>query len=320
MDHSRISRIFRLLTALGSGRPYTVDDIAKMFSIARRTVFRDLKLLQTIGVPYFYDHKNRCYKVEPDFSFSCPNLSRQEALALLLLVKMAKNVNLPFKSSLLQAAIKIKSNLPEETRRYCITTLENITIETFPQVKTPQLNTLFAQLTKTIAKRQAVEIRYYMPCEQRRETIQLDPYRLTFSENNWCVIGKLSVDNAIGTFRFNHIKALKPICRFFFKDDKFGVDEYLGRAWSMEPEYKLYNVKLRFAPEIAPEVSATQWHCTQTATHQADSSAVIEFRVDGLNEIKWWILSYGDRVQVLEPKVLREIITAIAEKVVKLNQ
>jgi len=240
-------------------------------------------------MPYFYDHKNQCYKIEPDFFFSCPNLSRQEAITLLLLVKMAKSVTLPFKSSLLPAALKIESNLPEETRRHCIAALRNITIETLPQVKTPRLDTLFAQLIKAIAKRQAVEFRYYMPREQRCKKIQLDPYHLMSSENNWYVIGKLSVDNAIGTFRFNHIKALKPICRFFFKDDKFDVDEYLGRAWSVEPEGKLYNIKLRFAPEIAPEVSTTQWHSTQTVTHQADGSTVIEFRVDGLNEIKWWM-------------------------------
>jgi len=319
MDHSRINRIFRLLTVLGSGWPYTVDDIAKMFSIARRTVFRDLKLLQSIGVPYFYDHKNQCYKIEPDFFFSCPNLSRQEAMALLLLVKMAKSVNLPFKSSLLRAALKIQSSLPEETKRYCNAVLRAISI-IGPQTKSLRLDTLFAQLIKAIAKRQAVEIHYYRPHERQCRTIQLAPYHLRYNENNWYVIGKLSLDNAIGTFEFNHIRALKPTCRFFFKDEKFDMDEYLGRAWSIKPEGRLYNVKLKFSSDIACDIAATQWHSTQTVTYDTDGSAVIEFRVDGLNEIKWWILSYGDKVQVLAPQIFREMLLAIAPKMVKLNQ
>jgi len=319
MDHSRVTRIIKLLIALQSGRHYTVDDLAKMFSIARRTVFRDLKLLQSIGVAYFYDHKNQCYKIEPEFFMSCPNLSRQEALALLLLVKAAKNMNFPFKNSLLHAALKIQSSLPEETKRYCNAALHATSV-IGPQAKLLQLDTQFAQLIKAIAKRQTVEIRYYISHEQQCRTIQLDPYHLRYSENNWYVIGKLSVNNAIGTFGFNHIRTLKPICRFFFKDDKFDVDEYLGRAWSIKPEGRLYNVKLKFSSDIACDVAATQWHNTQTVAYDTDGSTVIEFRVDGLNEIKWWILSYGDKVQVLAPQILREMILEIAGKMVEMNQ
>ena len=40
---------------------------------------------------------------------------------------------------------------------------------------------------------------------------------------------------------------------------------------------------------------------------------VFEVRVDGLGEIAWWILGYGDQVEVLGPKLLRERIKRAAQ-------
>jgi len=47
---------------------------------------------------------------------------------------------------------------------------------------------------------------------------------------------------------------------------------------------------------------------------------VLKFRVDGLNEITWWILGYGDQVEVLAPKALRQRIAQIASRIVDSQQ
>jgi predicted DNA-binding transcriptional regulator YafY len=46
----------------------------------------------------------------------------------------------------------------------------------------------------------------------------------------------------------------------------------------------------------------------------------VEFCVDGLGEISWWILGYGDQVQVLAPKALREKVLETARNIIKLNE
>ena len=87
----------------------------------------------------------------------------------------------------------------------------------------------------------------------------------------------------------------------------------------MIPEGKIYNIKLRFLPMVANNVAEVQWHSTQKVTHNSDGSATIEFRVDGLREIAWWILGYGDQVQVLAPKALRNNVLETAKNMIKLN-
>lgn len=67
MKTSRVSRVVQLLTTLQSGENYDTDDLAKMLGTSRRTVFRDLKELQAVGVPYHYNAKSGSYTIDPEF-------------------------------------------------------------------------------------------------------------------------------------------------------------------------------------------------------------------------------------------------------------
>ncbi len=87
----------------------------------------------------------------------------------------------------------------------------------------------------------------------------------------------------------------------------------------MIQEGKIYHVKLRFAPKVAQNVAEVQWHGTQKTTFNEDGSLIAEFRVDGLGEISWWVLGYGDQVEVLAPAALRKQIAKIARRMVELN-
>ncbi|MCK4786416.1 MAG: WYL domain-containing protein [Desulfobacteraceae bacterium] len=320
MKQSRISRIVQVLTALQSGQRYTVGNLATMLRMSRRTVYRDLRDLQTAGVPCYCDKKDRYYTIDPGFFLPAPDLSTQEALSLLLLVKARTHIHLPFKDSVLRAALKIESNLPAQIKGYCNTILQNISVKNYPQTKTGLLDKIFGQLQEAILKKRIVNIRYYLPREQKSVVTNLSPYYLMHSDHTWYVVGESNLQKGVCSFKLNQIKELNTLDKCFIKDEKFNVYEYLGRAWSMAPEGRLYNVRLRFLPEIAHSVAEVQWHSTQTATFEDDGSAIIEFRVDGLNEITWWILSYGDQVEVLSPRVLRKKIVEIAEKMVKTNR
>jgi len=54
-------------------------------------------------------------------------------------------------------------------------------------------------------------------------------------------------------------------------------------------------------------------------TKNEDGSVTMEFRVDGLGEIGWWVLGYGDQVELLAPKALRKRIADTAKNMVRLN-
>jgi len=324
LKRSRINRVIQILTTLQAGESYTVSDLSKIFGTSRRTIFRDMKELQAIGVPYHYDTKTGGYTIEPEFFLPPADLNIQEALSLLLLThKVCDQIQLPFKRSALLAALKIENNLPAEIKKYCKTALRNIStgINTRSPVRqNTQFDSIFAQLQEAIAKKRKVNICYCPFFESGVVKTELCPYRLFYNNQKWHVLGHSSLHNNVRTFELNCIKELKITDKCYHTDKAFDVAEYLGRAWSMVPEGQIHHVKLHFMPKVANSVAEVKWHKTQKVTRKDDGSVIVEFRVDGLNEITWWVLGYGDQVKVLAPKALRERVLQIAQNMIKLNQ
>jgi proteasome accessory factor B len=324
MKRSRISRVMQILTTLQAGKSYAVSDLSKMFGTSRRTIFRDLKELQAIGVPYRYDARTSGYMIEPEFFLPPIDLNLQEALGLLMLAHKGRDqIQLPFKNSVLLAALKIENNLPAKIRRYCNKALQNISTRAgaqAPVTHSAGLDKTFAQLQQAIVKKRKVNIRYHSLFEETIIDVELCPYHLLYNNRAWYVLGRSSLHESVRTFKLNRIRELTTTERCFVDGENFDVHEYFGRAWSMIPEGRIYNIKLRFLPKVANNVAEVQWHSTQKVVRNSDGSATIEFLVDGLGEITWWILGYGDQVQVLAPKELRKKVLETAKNMVKLNE
>jgi proteasome accessory factor B len=227
---------------------------------------------------------------------------------------------LPFKHSALLAGLKIENNLPNKIRQYCNTALKSISAQPAAQSQLGEMDRLFGQLQRAIAKRLKVVVQYDSLFDGKLVETELCPYHLLYNQRAWYVLGHSSAHRSIRTFKLNRIKALRLTDRCYIDGEDFDVHEYFGRAWSMIPEGRLYNIKLRFLPKVAHNVAEVQWHSTQQATWNGDGSVVLEFRVDGLGEITWWILGYGDQVQVLAPDALRERVVKAARNMITLNE
>jgi len=321
MKPDKITRVIHILTALQAGESCSVDSLSKLFNKSRRTILRDLKELKAIGVPYRYNTKTASYTIDPEFFLPPIDLNFREALSLSLLAhKVANQIQLPFRSSALLAALKIESNLLPQIRQDCNAALRNISVRLQPRATTDLLDKTFEQLQRAIAEKRIVVIKYRSFSEGRDIDTELYPYHLMFNCNCWYVLGFAGIYSSTHIFRINRIKELTILDRCFISNEKFDLREYLGRAWSMLPEGKIYNIILRFLPKVAEDVSEVQWHSTQRITLDSDGSVTVEFRVDGLSEITRWILSYGDQVQVIAPQVLRNKILEIAQNMVKLNE
>lgn len=259
MRHTRASRVLQILIAFQSGRKYRPDDLAKILSVSKRTLLRDIKELGKIGIRCDYSPRSRSYEVDSSTFLPAMNLTLNEAEGLLFLLhKIRNHLHFPFRNSSLLAALKIENSLPPAVRQHCSTILRNISVRPEPQVQMDLLDETFSALLGAMVK---------------KAVVRLD----------------------------------------------FDIHEYLGRAWLMKPEGRLYNIKLRFSPQVARTVTQVRWHKTQTVNRNNDGSAIIEFRVDGLGEITWWILSYGDQVQVLAPGILRERVARIAMNIMNSN-
>jgi predicted DNA-binding transcriptional regulator YafY len=69
-------------------------------------------------------------------------------------------------------------------------------------------------------------------------------------------------------------------------------------------------VRLRFEAAVAGRVRESIWHRSQRLSELPDGRVELSLDVAGIVEVRPWILSWGDSVEVLEPPELREVVAA----------
>ena len=120
MNTSRVQRILKLLTALHSGGALSVDDLSGEMDVTRRTIFRDLSVLEKAGVPFQYDRVEKRYKIRQDYFIPPISFSLEECLALMFITqKMLRPDLAPDFTAAARAVIKLESALPHDLRAHC---------------------------------------------------------------------------------------------------------------------------------------------------------------------------------------------------------
>ena len=92
--------------------------------------------------------------------------------------------------------------------------------------------------------------------------------------------------------------------------EEFDPDRYLAHSWGIwsSEGTPTEEVHLRFDASLARRVQEAVWHRSQRLVELPDGGVELTFTVAGIVEIRPWILSWGDGVEVLAPASLRESV------------
>ena len=101
--------------------------------------------------------------------------------------------------------------------------------------------------------------------------------------------------------------------------DDFDLRRYFGNAWAVYRGEKSYDIEIWFSAEAAKIVTETQWHDTQKVVKQKDGSVILQFRIDGLEEITNWVLFWTGKAKVLQPTELRDRVVAKLKQALELH-
>lgn len=316
MRVSRIYRLLRLISMLQSGRSYSARELAQELEVSRRTVFRDLNVLEMAHVPYYYDPDTRGYRVTEHFFLQPVNLTLSEALAVVLMAsRVSTTQNLPPLTDGARAAVKIESALPPAIRDHVGTLIERVSFSLAPVSAHEGHDETFEQLARAVVRRRSCRLVYISFHEAKQITTTVRPLRLVFQGRAWYLIAYSVCHGEIRTFKLSRIRKLTVTERTFDRPGDVDLAEYFGDAWSMIPEGRLYNVHLHFEPKVAGNVAEVRWHHSQRVQWNDDGSMEFSATVDGLGEISWWILGYGAQVEVVSPKRLRQMVARTARAV-----
>ena len=317
MSVGRVHRLLRLITMLQSGRARTGAELMAEMSISRRTLFRDLKMLQEAGIPYYHEPGNG-YRLASSFFLPPVSLTMPEALGLMLLSKSAaQQRDRPLIGAALSGLYKMLSTVPEPIRSAGGEMMANVSLGHSAQLLPTQREAdAYLLLQQCVDEQRACRIAYRSPVEAEPIRTRLDPYALHFVNRAWYVLGRSEVHGELRVFKLARIDAIELAGRRFDRPKRFSVEDKLGSAWQLIPEGKEHDIELEFTPLVAMNVSEVRWHPSQRHEILDDGRCRMRFRVDGLGEIAWWLCGYADQVKIIKPKALRERVREMLQRAV----
>ena len=316
----KVRRLVKLLECLQSGRDYNARDLAELCGVTRRQIFRDLKALQDSGVAVQFEEQRKCYRVANPTFLPTTELTLEESLTLLTLSSNLGEPDdgIPFQDAARDAAIKLSSNLPAHLRDY-VGDLGDVIRAYSPQsAKLEGARQWLDLFHRAIRNRKKVRMRYNSLYEQQEIRTLIHPYRIWFCRHTWYVIGRSSLHRSVRMFHLARIIDAEQTSDDYKIPERFSLKRHLGNAWQfLRIRGPDSNVRVRFQPQVATNVSEILWHRTQRTTWNKDGTLDFEVRVSGLSEISWWIMGYADQAEVLEPQELRDLI---AERVANMQK
>jgi proteasome accessory factor B len=306
---ARLLRVANLLRAHPDG--IRAEEIAERLGISRRTAYRDLVALEGELAMPTWSEGGRWGIL--DTAFLPPlKLTISEAMAVFLAARLMVRYADKYDPDLASAFEKLAEGLPAALTEHVNRSLDVL--------QRARRDTAFVDhvhaLTRAWAERRVVEIDYAAARYEgragtvRRATVR--PYLIEPSTQTHALylIGHDEGRGGLRTFKIERVRSVSVTARRFEPPEPGSVEAMLRQAWDIIADQPSTEVVLRFVPAVAGRVAETTWHPTQRLEPQDDGSIVWQATVSGTIEVRLWVLSWGDEVEVLAPASLRDDVRA----------
>ena len=321
MKYTRVHRLFRLITQIQGSTHLNARRLAELCETSERNIYRDLKMLQGAGVPVSFDPESGGYAISRNFFLRPVDLTLEEAMAMLMLAdRVGAREQIPHAAHAGKAAEKVRAVLPRQINAMIDELMPRVFVSLAQSSNEPTAD-VYGSMRDAIIHRRALECKYESSSPKKSgdaEVFRFDPYALYFGQRAWYVVGFHHRRKEIRTLKLSRFTRCKSNDKPYFIPDDFSLDRHFGQAWRMMPSGKIHDIKLHFDAAFAETVADTHWHESQEVQWLDDGSIQLSFQVDGVDEIIWWILSYGPHCRVIKPpklvKRIRKLQKSAAEQ------
>jgi proteasome accessory factor B len=306
----------RIHELIKSGKHPNAVTVAKGLGVTDRTVKRDIEFMRdSLQAPIEYDDLKHGYFYAKEFDFMpMASVSEAEMFALLVADKaIAQYRGMPFQQPLRMAFKKLTGQL-DDKERY---SLENLGLALSFRPFAPEDSDLkaFRVITKALQERRVLKFNYRNLGTKHWQERRVRPYHLACIDSHWYLFAHDVGRGALRTFVLTRLAKPVVTAERFVKPTDFNPDEYLKGSFTVMKGDQEHEVVIEFDAWAADLVRGRQWHSSQTFTELPEGGARLQMRLNGLEEIERWILSWGTHARVIGPAELRDRVRKMAAAV-----
>jgi predicted DNA-binding transcriptional regulator YafY/transposase len=295
----------------------SVQEIARKCHVSLRTAYRDLKALESeLSVPIWENAGKR--GITEGYFLPPITFSLTDAINIFLAARLMQSHLAVFSLSMALTFMKLNVILPAPVKQQL---QEIIDYETAKPRNEKMLNSFNQLIQAWLTRRQAV-IRYQELYGQAPVEHLIDPY---FFEPGWAhtyyLIAYSHSQKRLRAYNIEQVVEVVSISPQIFEiPPSFEAMEFIKHSWGAMVEGEIITAKLLFKPEISPSILNCTFHVSQQTRIQADGSALITLTVRNTRDFLFFILGWGESVEVLEPAGLRDRITRISQSLAHMYQ
>ncbi len=305
---ARIARVLRILNLIQSRGRWTTKSIADELECSERTVYRDLDVLEFSGVPYFREPADGAIRVRPDFRFPVLSLNADELTGQAIATAITDAPGLDITDGAKPTTRKLAVTVNNPAQQVIEDASKLIEVLDLKLTDHSRHREVIRTAQQALLTGRQVSGQYESPYESSPARLKLNPYRICLVKNAWYLIARPQDEEAPRTYRLTRFKSLRMLEDAANRPVEFSLRDYFGNAWGVYRGEPTYDVEIRFTPEASKVVTETVWHHTQEVIRHRDGSLSLKFRVDGLQEILNWVMTWTGRGVVVSPPQLRKLV------------
>jgi predicted DNA-binding transcriptional regulator YafY len=293
---NRIDRLFAITTWLQARGQVRAADLADLYEVSVRTIYRDIAALSESGVP-IVSLPGRGYSIVSGYFLPPLRLSTREATALVLGARLlAGQASDDTASAAEEAVAKLLAVMSEESRRELRELDDVLDLAPSPDLRSRLdiADERVRALWRAVLERRVTTLRYFGKSRRQVTIRQIEPLRLGYAHGAWYLTAYCRVRQEERAFRLDRIESLQVESARF-----------RSRSAPPSPEPPAIEVLVRFRHDVCRWVRERQ-HWSFVAEEGAGDEFLARYRLHDLNAIAPWILGWGTAAEVVAPEELRE--------------
>ena len=297
----KIDRLIGILSILLQKEMTTAPELAEHFEVSRRTIGRDIEALSKAGIPIrTMQGTGGGISIMNGYRMDRTLLTSRDMQMILAGLRSLDSVSgSRYYSQLME---KIQAGSSE-----LISGRDSILIDLSSWYKTT-LAPKIATIQDTIENRHILEFDYYAPSGESMRSIE--PYYVVFKWTSWYVYGWCLKRKDYRLFKLNRMDKVMESQQNFTCRNVPVPDLTSELAFPRNIVLKALfdsDMKWRLVEEFGPE-------CYEI---QKDGRLLLIQDYSDMNDLTMWMLTFGEKVEVIEPTEVRERLKGIAESMIK---
>lgn len=208
-DLSRLARLTSIVTMLQSKRIVTSTELAEKFGVSVRTIYRDIRSLETSGIPIFTE-EGKGYSLIEGYNLPPVMFTEEEANALITGFKIiARNKDGSLVQNYQAAITKIKSVLRSSDKDKTELLANRVAIvQNYNQKIT---SNILSTIQVAITSLKSIEIKYVSLYKDETSMRTIEPQALYHTNENWILIAWCRLRNDMREFRLDRIETIRML-------------------------------------------------------------------------------------------------------------